>query len=370
MESVVLRAIWLTVLIGGMLPCIASEITEPTMTTNPDFTVTIPKGGLPQDVEEVFFLQPSQILRVIDETGKAVYMPQAITDSVDASQGSRTDADVASSESYSAAYAFVNGKCDFTTEIQYKEAFPDYTAPLWVRTVYTVPKTEAAPSETAANFTLTNPPAEYLNESVSFCVRFKTLLASGSTSSTTTTTGATPTSETGVGTPSSKPSKPTVPPEGSSHSGGSSHPQVEFPNDNPNVGGDDNHSDDQGEGHVTEPVTPSPGNKPSTGQEQGIDVMAPPEGQNHAEDNTSENGNSKGDAEVTDQDTLNKDGVEGDKTVKENRNPQARRLSGTGSPKEAYVTIVLHSAAWGLAGGVEIISVYMVSITAALSFIF
>ncbi|KFH09335.1 Toxoplasma gondii family A protein [Toxoplasma gondii VAND] len=166
-ESVTIRALRLTVLSSGLLPYISSD-TSGIVTADANIMVTIPKGGLPEDVEEVFFLQPSQILHVIDETGKAVYMPQAITDSVDASQGTRTDADVASSESYSAAYAFVNGKCDFTTEIQYKGAFPDYTAPLWVRTVYTIPKTEAAPSETAANFTLTNPPAEYLNESVSF----------------------------------------------------------------------------------------------------------------------------------------------------------------------------------------------------------
>ncbi|KEP62240.1 UNVERIFIED_CONTAM: Toxoplasma gondii family A protein [Hammondia hammondi] len=455
-----------------MLPCIASEITEPTTTTNPDFTVTIPKGGLPVDAEEVFFLQPSQILRVIDKTGKAVYMPQKSTDSADASQGTRTDADVGSSESYTAAYAFVNGECDFKKTIEYKLAFLGYATPLWVRTASSAPEAGGSSSAAVVTYTLTNPPAEYLSQSVSFCVRFKTSLASGTSSPTTTSTAATRSLEDVSKPPASEPVKPGSPPappgpSDDQDTGG------EVPEDNADDG-EEPQSPSRTSGTVTVLTTPSP--RPmspgASGQSTDSSVTVKPDGtttsptiqneesrggsvtapentirggptvsqptstepsQNsvspssqpgHLQDGVHDNkvtevegskpqnekaneheselaGPGSGGSITAEQDehrheevisrpedtaaseaagkvenvesAEQQEGKQGNKGALASGTPAAdekapmRRLSGTGTPKEAYLTIVVHSSAWGSVGRVGAISVYVLFITAALS---
>ncbi|KFG58605.1 Toxoplasma gondii family A protein [Toxoplasma gondii RUB] len=473
MESVVLRAIWLTVLIGGMLPCIASEITEPTMTTNPDFTVTIPKGGLPQDVEEVFFLQPSQILRVIDETTKAVYMPQKNTESERSSQETRATPEAPSTEIYSTAYAFVNGECDFKKEIEYKEAFLGYATPLWVRTASGAPEAGGSSSAAVVTYTLTNPPAAYLSQSVSFCVRFKTSLASGTSSPTTTSTTATTSLEDVSKPPASTPVKPDSPPT-PPQSSDDQDTGDEAPEENAD-GGEEPQSHSGTSGTVTVPTTPSSGltspeasgqSTDSSGTVKADGTTTPPTIQNEEsmggsvtspentirgeptvseptntepsqnsvtpsskpghlqggvhdnkvtefEDSKPQNekaneheselaGRGSGGSFTAEQDehghedvvsgpkdtaateALGKvenvesaeqqEGKQSNKGALASGTPTAdekapvRRLSGTSTTKEAYLTIVVHSSAWGLVGRVGAISVYVLFITAALSF--
>ncbi|CBZ56367.1 unnamed protein product [Neospora caninum Liverpool] len=335
MESSPLRAFWLTVLIGGFLPCALCDTSDLTA-VDPDFTVSIPKDGLPGDLEEVFFLQPAGTLRVIDETGSAVYMPQMSTDSEDgASARIRTDSGDASSETYSAAYAFVNGKCDFTKEIQYKDAFPGYSQPIWVRTASAdAAEAKASSGGAVANFTLTNPPEEYLTEVVSFCVRFKTFLASGSSTTTTTTstrvTTAVKATSKHISPQTEMPgSLPTERPQSDT----SGHATEEDP-------GKDENGDD------ADQVAGSPGNA------QGGQVTTP--GSAHASPTDPQHPAGAGASS-------NPVGSGGDGAAE--AHAQSRRLSEPDSPEEAYLTIVVHSAAWGLAGGIGALSAFVLSIT-------
>ncbi|KEP62239.1 UNVERIFIED_CONTAM: Toxoplasma gondii family A protein [Hammondia hammondi] len=363
MKVVALTDIWLTILLGGFVRRTASKSTG-LISAGPDFTVTIPKEGLPADRQEVFTLRPSGILRVIDETGKAVYMPQKSTGSADASQGTRTDADVGSSESYTAAYAFVNGKCDFMTEIQYKEAFPDYTAPLWIRTAYTVPKTEAPSSETAANFTLTNPPAEYLNDSVSFCVRFRTLLASGSNTSTATTSRPTQTSK-----DESKPSTGGAPEVQSPAT-----PQPPSENSHINPVNDSQTNREEKHDKTSQPTEnqlngqAAPGARsPQPLQVQSNHADPPPRHDTPGDTVSGPDGNpgKKENYGITGG-TPNDGSLESEKITAKPEDTQARRLSETDTKDAAYLTIVVHSAAWVFAGGIGSIPVSVLCITATL----
>nr|CEL78802.1 TPA: SUSA family [Toxoplasma gondii VEG] len=473
MESVALRAMWLTVLIGGMLPCIASEKTEATTTTNPDFTVTIPKGGLPEDVEEVFFLQPSQILRVIDETSKAVYMPQKSTESERSSQETHATPEAPSTEIYSTAYEFVNGECDFKKKIEYKETFLGYAMPLWVRTASGAPEAGGSSSAAVVTYTFTNPPAAYLSQSVSFCVRFKTSLASGTSSPTTTSTTATKSLEDVSKPPVSKPEQPDSPSTPSQPSDGQDTGD-DVPEDNADEG-EEPQSHGETSGPVTMPTTPSSGptSPGASGQSKGSSATVTPDGtttsptiqneesmggsitatentirggptvsdptsteppQNsvtpsskpgHPQDGVHDNkvtefedykpqnekaneheselaGRGSGGSFTAEQDehgheevvsgpkdtaateavgkvenvdsAEQQEGKQGSKGALASGTPTAdekapvRRLSGTSTTKEAYLTIVVHSSAWGLVGKVGAISVYVLFITAALSF--
>ncbi|CBZ56369.1 unnamed protein product [Neospora caninum Liverpool] len=368
MESLPLRAFWLTVLIGGFLPCVLCDTSDLTA-VDPDFTVSIPKDGLPEDLEEVFFLQPAGTLRVIDETGSAVYMPQMSTDSEDgASARIRTDSGDASSETYSAAYAFVNGKCDFTKEIQYKDAFPGYSQPIWVRTASAdAAEAKASSGGAVANFTLTNPPEEYLTEVVSFCVRFKTFLASGSSTTTTTTsTGATtasntvsPPSSSQTGEPSSPPAP--APPSGGTESSseGASSKGPEEDNTGPQLNNKTNL-----EGPL--PSAKAPEIQHSTGEDQRTDDEAAHNSGDSAVSATPGKAGNTGESEVTHGNTANLEETDPGKTTEGGKGAQARRLSETSSPKEAYLTIVVHSAAWGLDEGIGALSAFVLCITSTL----
>ncbi|CBZ56368.1 unnamed protein product [Neospora caninum Liverpool] len=370
MESLPLRAFWLTVLIGGFLPCVLCDTSDLTA-VDPDFTLSIPKDGLPEDLEEVFFLQPAGTLRVIDETGSAVYMPQMSTDSEDgASARIRTDSGDASSETYSAAYAFVNGKCDFTKEIQYKDAFPGYSQPIWVRTASAdAAEAKASSGGAVANFTLTNPPEEYLTEVVSFCVRFKTVLAAGSSTTTTTpTTGATQTSKAESSATSLETPEPTAPLTPAPPSGDSEAAGEEGPSPKPGEEGNDGKTHRQTTGQTGPQSAPVPGVSSPMDPEQRTEKDTPLRAESHAASPTTGHVDNKGRSEVAHDKPVT--GVIGESLGSGEggaggENARARRLSETGSPKEAYLTIVVHSAAWGLAGGVGALSAFVLCIASA-----
>ncbi|ESS34655.1 Toxoplasma gondii family A protein [Toxoplasma gondii VEG] len=117
-EGQTLRAVCLFLIIGTFL---SSATIETTSKTAVDFTVTILKDGLEKNVEQVMNLGPSGTLRVTDETAEAVYQPE---------NNNGTDGTLTGP--YDSAYSFENGACDFTKTLNFKEAFPGYTKPIWV----------------------------------------------------------------------------------------------------------------------------------------------------------------------------------------------------------------------------------------------
>nr|CEL65961.1 TPA: hypothetical protein BN1204_017911 [Neospora caninum Liverpool] len=161
-----LQIVLLAFLLAAAVPCAASEASgsEP----EPDFTVTISKEGIAENSQREFSLGPSATLRVVDETGKATLLP---------APGAAGDSEAGQ---YSVAYVFENGQCNFEKTVAYKDAFPGYSEELWVRT-----GTEAGTGEEGTgevgNYTFTNPPDEYLSGGFSFCVRFTTNPAATST---------------------------------------------------------------------------------------------------------------------------------------------------------------------------------------------
>ncbi|ESS34658.1 Toxoplasma gondii family A protein [Toxoplasma gondii VEG] len=190
MTGQIFRAVSLTLLIGALLPSAASKTSE--QNAEADFTATIPKAGLQGNVEKVFFLGPSNTLQVIDQTGAAVYLPEKS----DNTQQS-------SSKPYSVAYRFENGACDFTKTVDFKDIFPDYTTAVWDKQQKDSETSGGGSAEKVVKYRFTNPPAEYLGEGLSFCVRFKTVLAPKTDSGTSTSTVATQASTSGSTQPSS-----------------------------------------------------------------------------------------------------------------------------------------------------------------------
>ncbi|KFG34141.1 Toxoplasma gondii family A protein [Toxoplasma gondii p89] len=191
------RAVLLTFLVAGVAPCAASEAKGPE--TEADFTVSISSKGVEENSQRVFSLGPSASLRVVDESNKAIFLPQPTTAEQD------------TAAQYSFAYVFENGHCNFERKVAFTDAFPGYSQPLWVRTATEGSTIEGPHERVVATYTFTNPPAEYLNKAVSFCVRFTT-----SSAATTATTTASPT------TPAvTTPQTPGSPPGPSTDSSGS-----------------------------------------------------------------------------------------------------------------------------------------------------
>ncbi|KEP60410.1 UNVERIFIED_CONTAM: toxoplasma gondii family A protein, partial [Hammondia hammondi] len=163
MAPALVRVVCLTFLTAGLRSCTGSESSETLVTT--DFSITIPKEGLQADVQKTFHLGPSQTLGVFDFSNTASYLP-----ALPASEsGEGTSDQVASS-----AFVFENGKCNFDRVIGYKQLFPGYDTPLWVRGSSPA-KSEGDDSATVTTFKFTNPPEENLYGGVSFCVRFKSV---------------------------------------------------------------------------------------------------------------------------------------------------------------------------------------------------
>ncbi|PIL95991.1 Toxoplasma gondii family A protein, partial [Toxoplasma gondii COUG] len=213
MEGQLFRAMCLALLMNSVLPSVASETNH--LTPEADFTATIPKSGLERNVEKVFSLGPSDRVQVIDETASAVYLPQKSGTNEDNSSGQ-----------YGTAYLFLNGTCDFDKTIQLKDAFPGYPNPLWVREESSSSgKDEEASSKRSVRYIFTNPPEEHLGKVTSFCVRFKTVQASGSNTETSTTAPTTSATSSGAqtggatipgnGDVTAKPEKPQLHPDGS-----------------------------------------------------------------------------------------------------------------------------------------------------------
>ncbi|KFG60191.1 Toxoplasma gondii family A protein [Toxoplasma gondii RUB] len=169
-----LRVVLLTFLVAGVAPCAASEASGPE--TEADFTVTISEKGVEENSQRVFSLGPSASLRVVDESNRAIFLPQPTT------------AEQETAAQYSFAYVFENGHCNFERKVAFTDAFPGYSQPLWVRTATEGSMIKAPLERAVATYTFTNPPAEYLSKAISFCVRFTT-----SSAATTTTTTASPT---------------------------------------------------------------------------------------------------------------------------------------------------------------------------------
>ncbi|PHJ24138.1 toxoplasma gondii family a protein [Cystoisospora suis] len=166
-----LRAVACLLILAG---CVSYGRTEQ-VDSQPDYTETIPEQGMASTTRKIFWLKPGQVLKVSDSTGTAVFEP---VPPVAASSSAASDPfDPTAKDSLNAiAYAFKDGACDFNTTIKYKEAFKklgSYTTPLWNPAKRSEQK---AGWQAAAvkDYIFTNPPAEYLEGVVSFCVRFKT----------------------------------------------------------------------------------------------------------------------------------------------------------------------------------------------------
>ncbi|EPT30443.1 Toxoplasma gondii family A protein [Toxoplasma gondii ME49] len=206
MEHQALRAVLLTFLVATVVPCAASDANGPER--EPDFIVTIGPKGVEENTQQVFFLGPSATLRVADESGKAIFLPQPASPDQD------------TEPSYNLAYVYENGHCNFEKILSYKDAFPGFPRQGWVRTVSNGSTLGKSPGNSFPIYTFTNPPAEYLTGVVSFCVRFTAPFA------VTTTTTMSPTTATVTptfpATPTHDDSAPSTESGGSSSQGGDS----------------------------------------------------------------------------------------------------------------------------------------------------
>nr|CCA30030.1 hypothetical protein NCLIV_069040 [Neospora caninum Liverpool]CEL71243.1 TPA: hypothetical protein BN1204_069040 [Neospora caninum Liverpool] len=347
MEGQLFRAVCLTLLMGTVLSCAASETSQ--KKAEADFTTTIPKEGLERDVEQVFYLGPSSTLQVIDETGKAKYLPEPSTTSDDAL-----------SEQYSVAYRFENGTCDFTQTLVFNDAFPGYTKPLWVPDKSGSAETEGAPSGGRVRYTFTTPPEEYLGGGLSFCVRFKTVLASGSESQTSTSTTATsvtsgettPEQETESGDQNSlegSPNPPGPPVQGNG-SGSSEHQPSTQPGvengERKEEGGDDSSVPSREStvvGIVANPPRPPPEAAAHEGNQSMQESLAT-KSDNAASPEAHKDGHGL------------ETGVTG-----EHDGAQLRRLSETSTVKDAFLTIVVHSGACTVSRGMSVLAVFLLT---------
>ncbi|PFH36728.1 Toxoplasma gondii family A protein [Besnoitia besnoiti] len=162
MAPVLLQALSSSLLVGAALHCSATGAGE--TTAEPESIITIPEDGVDVDEQTVVWLGPSKAFRVVDSTNAAIFMPQ-LTEA--------PSAEPSSEQMNSVAYVFENGGCDFTKTVEYKKLFPDYQKPLWVRdpAVKPLDGEEESPAP-AANYTFTNPPADVVGDGASFCVRF------------------------------------------------------------------------------------------------------------------------------------------------------------------------------------------------------
>ncbi|KFG58574.1 Toxoplasma gondii family A protein [Toxoplasma gondii RUB] len=346
-----------------------------------DFTATIPKAGLEGNVEKVFSLGPSNTLRVIDETAKAVYEPE-----------NNATPEEASSESYSVAYRYENGACDFTQTIRFKDAYPGYSTELWVREEFSsATRGDSTSPEGPVRYTFTSPPAEYLPQRLSFCVRFKAARASGSDSPTKTTT---PTTTVGS-------SDPPRPPVDDTEDTQDEDTQIQ---DQPSDGDSAGEGTQGSTGGVTqqgsgaEGETPRPGGEaPDVGQQESPakddenereqeerGTTAPhlspdsPTGPGHSEahpeaplDPSQDQSDSSPTAPAKPLPEATLPENEGDPDVnsdtQEVRGAAAlRRLDGTSAVKEAYLTIVVHSSGWSSADGMGGVSGLLLTMVAAL----
>ncbi|KEP62274.1 UNVERIFIED_CONTAM: toxoplasma gondii family A protein [Hammondia hammondi] len=338
MEGQTLRAVCLTLLVGTFISSAASETDGSTPAA--DFTTIIPKEGFVKDVKQVFKLGPSSTLQVIDKTGSAVYLPE---------ENKGTNEPLV--EPFSTAYRYENGACDFNKTIRFKEVFPGYSAALWVREPSSSGESYNAIARGPVRYTFTNPPADYLGGGLSFCVRFKTVLPSGSNSGTSTTTRATPAT--------SSDTKPTegVTPEAESTQDPSTQPSSPPPSAT-GPGSSGNGAGTENGGHGSE-----------EDRENGLDANgsrpdAPPAlGVNNGEDPHSL-GLEFQVAPKTQ--NVGNNGLTSSAGVEENVGSRLRRLNEIPEMNGAFLTIVVHSGSWGLAGRISALSLFLLSVASSL----
>ncbi|EPT25325.1 Toxoplasma gondii family A protein [Toxoplasma gondii ME49] len=379
MKGSIFRAACLTLLVGAALSCVATESSDPK--TEADFTATIPKGGLEKNVEKVFNLGPSSTLQVIDETGEAVYLPKP-----------SVSADDSSSERYSVAYPYTNGACDFTQTIKFMDAFPGYTTPLWVRTQSDSEKPQPATSIGALMYTFTNPPAEYLGEGTTFCVRFKASLANSSQStkppapSDVEDTGSS--DNPGDNVTEDTTESPSQGTDGSASGPGSTHPEndAEEHEDGESLGQDQQGRMDKSSLGKEPPMLDQGNSSPATtgagAHEKNESVSGVPAPGGPEDKSENETDSLTPSAEGTPSQTVDASKTEGsrltgDGTTEMNHKrvidgdgigshsySRLRRLSDASSTNDVFLTIVVHSAAWEFSGGVSAASLAFVAVAA------
>ncbi|KEP62270.1 UNVERIFIED_CONTAM: Toxoplasma gondii family A protein [Hammondia hammondi] len=348
MKAYIFRAACLTLLVGAALSSVATKSSE--LKTEADFTATIPKGGLERSVEKVFNLGPSSTLQVIDETGSAVYLPEK-------NEGS----DEAVADRFSVAYQYENGVCGFTKTIKFNEVFPGYTAPLWV-----VEELTSAESEKGSvKYTFTNPPADYSSGGMSFCVRFKTLRPAASNTGTSTSTAPTPSTpdkvqEEDSTKPQGQDGPPVAPnPHPAPPSSEGSVPSVQ---DNADQEDDADRVEDEedGENHGSPPRGPS-------GDHSGAGSPVTPPRTDAPGLSQNLQGGFGASEERTPGSEPGNDGHEpASDSIQEHNGAQIRRLTESPAETEAFLTIVVHSAAWCLTNGVSALSLAILTVATAL----
>ncbi|KYF40472.1 toxoplasma gondii family A protein, partial [Toxoplasma gondii ARI] len=236
-------------------------------------------------------------------------------------------------------------------------------------------KGEEASSKRSVRYIFTNPPEEYLGEVTSFCVRFKTVQASGSNTETSTTAPTTSATSSGAqtgGTTISGNGDVTAKPENpEQHADGSGTPSPPS-SDNIGSGGQevpgagaavDGDQDEEGKDEEVEtpaaipPVAGDGAEGPESHPEQGLpnekdnaNVRPSPPG---------DNGESEAQKEADAQGGGDQLG-----------SARLRRLSVTPEAEEAFLTIVVHSSTWCVAGGISALSFLLSAAVAILLQVF
>ncbi|KEP62269.1 UNVERIFIED_CONTAM: Toxoplasma gondii family A protein [Hammondia hammondi] len=274
---------------------------------------------------------------------------------------------------YGSAYLFLNGACDFEKTIQLKDVFPGYSQPLWVREESSSSRNvESASSKGPVRYIFTNPPEGHLGKATRFCVRFKTIRASGSNTETSTTAPTTSATSGGAqtggatipgnGNITAEPEEPEQQPEDSvtpsppltdnNGSGGQVVPGPGATDD-----GDQNEEEKDEKPvllSVNPPVAGGDGQVPESEPEQGSPKESPNSsaGPSPPEDNI---GESEAQKEAYIQGGGDQLG-----------SARLRRLSVTPEAEEAFLTIVVHSATRSVAGGISALSVFLSAAVAIL----
>ncbi|ESS33536.1 Toxoplasma gondii family A protein [Toxoplasma gondii VEG] len=337
MASAPVRVVCLAVLMASIRHCATSEISDTLIKT--DFSITIPKEGLQAHVEKIFHLGPSQTLGVLDFSNSASYLPASPAGET----GKRSSDQVGSS-----AFAFENGKCNFDRVIGYNQLFPGYETPLWVRASSSV-NSDGDDSTEVTTYKFTNPPEENLYGRVSFCIRFKTVGATEESDGTSVTTQR-PTS----GSSESQTENPQTSPGGSAGEGGET-PPTSTPSD-----GQDNNQSGQSSGNEHsggENQQEEPGQ--SEGDAGETESSVPGKLNNHVASEISE-------AQIKST-ALSSGASPGYDAVPGQEGVQTRRLSEQSETKDTfYLTIVVHSAAWGLVSNATALWVSLCVVVATL----
>ncbi|KFH14211.1 Toxoplasma gondii family A protein [Toxoplasma gondii MAS] len=346
MERQALRGLILFLIVVALMPCAASDVDGSKI--QPDFIVTIGEKGVEENIEQVFSLGPSATLRVVDESNKAILLPE------------RSAATEGTAAGYTVAYAFENGRCNFGKQVAYKDAFLGYAQPVWVHALPDA-GAEGKPVAVVSNYTFTNPPVEYLSGGVSFCVRFTT-----SPSATSTTTTTSPTTQPVISTEAAQPT-PNADVENNTTHADSNAPSSGSSSEPGSQPSTDETQDESGASQSPETQQES---EPKIGEGKENEDGELPKEPGRVEANEvdprapqSATGSSAPTVLMVDshpQNGANHHAVDADD------HGRLRRLSGADDSEVKYLTIVVHSAACGSAAGTFMVSAVVSTITATL----